>query len=176
MPLSTLDIAHVCKARLIDVEANWPCILNALDCAGIRTDLVEIAVSATVAVETAHLFRPIDEFGGEAYWTRMYEHRKDLGNIMPGDGALFHGRGYIQITGRANYRDYGLEEAPEVALQPDRAADILADYFRDRGVAKAANRSDWRDVRRRVNGGFNGWEEFKRCVEELLPTIMEVAH
>ena len=31
----------------------------------------------------------------------------DLGNTQPGDGARFVGRGYLMITGRANYQIYG---------------------------------------------------------------------
>ena len=48
-------------------------------------------------------FRTTEEFAsGEAY-----EGRDDLGTNQPGDGVRFKGRGLLQLTGRANYKNFG---------------------------------------------------------------------
>ena len=187
MPLKIEDIARVCRAKLSDVRVNWPLIVSALEDLGLRSDLVEVAAAATVAIETARTFRPINEFGGEAYFTKHYEGRADLGNCWSGDGARFHGRGYIQITGRANYRGYSnvaganLEDHPEQALEPAIAAKILASYFAKRDVSGSAARQEWLKVRAKVNGinratgKPNGLDEFMIYVNGLLETIHATA-
>ena len=87
---------------------------------------------ATVKHETADTFQPIRERGGEKYFQR-YEGRKDLGNVYQGDGVKFHGRGYVQITGRTNYerasRVVGVDllSDPDRAMQPKIAVKILFD-------------------------------------------------
>jgi hypothetical protein len=125
-------------------------------------------------------FAPINEFGGAAYFKRMYEGREDLGNVRQGDGVRYHGRGYIQLTGRANYRTYGeklgvpLEKKPDLALRPDIAAKVLAAYVADHGIAKLAADENWEGVRRAVNGGLNGWDRFSSLVQGLQQAVQTV--
>jgi hypothetical protein len=93
---------------------------------------------ATAYHETAHTMQPITEYGGPMYFFRMYDPygqrpkvAKRLGNSQRGDGERYCGRGYVQLTGRANYRRAGqklgvdLEAHPELALNPAIAARIL---------------------------------------------------
>lgn len=167
-------IAMPCALK--DARTFLPRVLDAFCKQNALTPNVLIAALATISVETGG-FCPISEYGGRDYFTEMYEGREDLGNIYPGDGALFHGRGFIQITGRANYRHYGkkldlpIEQEPNLALTPNAAAEILALYFCDRGVNEAANSGDWERVRRLVNGGLNGWDHFYDAIVRLQKVL-----
>jgi hypothetical protein len=106
---------------------------------------------------------PIREKGGASYFKR-YEGRNDLGNTSPGDGIKFHGRGYVQLTGKANYvrasKKLGVDFVadPDRVMEPKHAATImfagmmegwftgkkLGDYFRD-------GNTDWKNARRIIN-------------------------
>jgi predicted chitinase len=63
---------------------------------------------------------------------------KGLGNTQPGDGGKFIGRGYIQLTGRANYTRYGnmigqdLVNNPKLLSDPAIAAEVSVKYMLDR--------------------------------------------
>lgn len=104
----------------------------------------------TAYLETAHQMIPVreaywlSESAANAYFRRMYDIQgqrpnkaKELGNLNPGDGARYAGRGYPQLTGKNNYLKAGtalgvdLVGHPELALEPGVAAQIMV-----RGMAE----------------------------------------
>ncbi|MEL7495866.1 MAG: DUF4231 domain-containing protein [Cyanobacteria bacterium J06554_11] len=170
------EVADILQCPLSDCETYLPGILDALAAYAILDKQVLIGLLATVRIETGGL-KPVHEWGGESYWSR-YEGRQDLGNVNAGDGIKYHGRGYIQLTGRSNYRTYGkklnvdLENNPDLAMDPKVSAQVLACYFKERGVATAARAGDWRRVRKLVNGGYHGWETFSKYIERAKARIV----
>ena len=93
---------------------------------------------ATAWHETGHTMQPIREYGGPRYYFRMYDPQGERpalaranGNTFPGDGVLFCGRGYVQLTWRSNYArfakllGYPLEGNPDLAMRADIAALIM---------------------------------------------------
>ena len=153
------------------VRIALPKIIKALGDQGILSDDVLIGVIATVVTECS--FKPIEEIGNDAYFSK-YDGRKDLGNIHPGDGLRFKGRGFIQLTGRHNYEYYGralgfdLVGHPELALQYGVGSEVLALYFKERHIDKLCEKHEWQLVRKAVNGGLNGYDRFIKCVNALL--------
>ncbi|MCB9945504.1 MAG: peptidoglycan-binding protein [Geminicoccaceae bacterium] len=105
----------------------------------------------------------------------LYDHRCDLGNLGAPDGWRFRGRGFVQLTGRANYRRVGrliglgdrLEEDPDMAAEGETAGQILGAFLatRERAIREALMERDLRRARRLVNGGAHGLERFIDCFE-----------
>lgn len=135
-------------------------------------------VLATAYHEVRGTMQPINEDGGDAYFKRMYDiegarpdKARELGNLTPGDGVRYHGRGYPQVTGRNNYKRLGealglpLEEQPDLLLRADVAATVtlygmtkgtftgkaLDDYIKPVGDG-ALLRPMFVDARRIING------------------------
>jgi putative chitinase len=101
--------------------------------AGTSTDRRQLAYClATFKWETAHTMEPIDEHGGDAYFNKRYgpgtKVGKMLGNTQAGDGARFHGRGYVQLTGRTNYTKAKTLTKKDCLTNPDLAKDPALAY------------------------------------------------
>lgn len=130
--------------------------------------------------ETAFTMQPVRERGGKTYFFRMYDpdsplpSRARLARSMgarAGDGVVFYGRGFVQLTWRANYakmgRTFGVDltssatQADE-ALRPDLAARIMFKGMQDGSFTGRkfsdffdADTDDWRNARRIINGTDN---------------------
>lgn len=119
---------------------------------------------ATIAVESCELLYTEEIASGSAY-----EGRKDLGNTKPGMGKMYKGRGLIQITGFYNYRDYSetvnydfystLSKAQGLA-KTGNAVRSACWFWQKAGVSALALADNPQKVRRRVNGGLNGYAQF----------------
>ena len=112
-------------------------------------------------------FRYMEEIASGA----AYEGRKDLGNVMSGDGVKFKGRGPIQLTGRANYRKYGqqlgidFENNPEIVALPSVGLLVACKFWSDNGLNELADKDDVVSITKRINGGTNGLADRKVKLE-----------
>ena len=126
---------------------------------------------AQMAHETGN-FKYSKEIWGPTETQKGYEGRSDLGNTQPGDGKRFMGRGYIQITGRYNYNKFGkmigkdLVNNPELAEDPNIAAQVSLAYWKDRKISGPARRGDTLRVTKLINGGTRGLEDRIRYYEK----------
>jgi hypothetical protein len=154
-----------------NIAANLPFVLDGLRAKGLADLEMGLMALATIRAETEG-FVPISE-GRSQFNTRVtpfdrYEGRQDLGNTQPGDGPRFKGRGYVQLTGRANYRTIGemigrdLVGNPELANDPATAGLILAQFLKtkEQTIRAALRNDDLRKARKAVNGGSHGLDRF----------------
>jgi putative chitinase len=132
-----------------------------LNSAASACELTTLEGKALFVAQVAHecdRFRTLVEYADGS----AYNGRGDLGNTQPGDGPRYKGRGFIQITGRANYRDAGaalglpLLDSPQLAEDPQNAARILTWYWTTRKITPPADAGRLSEVTQIINGGQNG--------------------
>jgi putative chitinase len=188
IPDITVEIATrmLPSAPRANVERNLPLVLNALVASGLADKAMILVSLATIRAETGS-FLTISE--GQSHFNTspgghpfdLYDSRADLGNQGPPDGELFKGRGFIQLTGRANYALHGnaigmghqLVTNPDLANHPDIAARLLASFLKtnEQKIRAALAVDDLRKARRLVNGGSNGLDAFEAAYRTGLPLV-----
>lgn len=95
----------------------------------------------------------------------VYANRNGNGPPESGDGFRYRGRGFIQLTGRANYREFGrllgadLEGNPDLAAEPSVAFRVAAAFFKSRGCNELADQQAITVMTKRINGGTVGINE-----------------
>jgi predicted chitinase len=124
---------------------------------------------AQCAHETAN-FSSLKELGGKLDF-KKYDPKhnprkaKMLGNKQVGDGAKYHGRGYIQLTGRDNYKRAGqalglpLEAQPELVERPEVAAKVAVWFWQNQVAPKVNNFNDTAQVTKPINSGLKGLDD-----------------
>jgi predicted chitinase len=144
--------------------------------------LIQVAQAAGIAgvelkqflAQTAHEtmdFKYMSELGSDRYIARMYDIRHNpkkaraLGNVKPGDGVRYKGRGYIQLTGRYNYRRAGqalglpLEQKPELVERPDVAAKVAVWFWKQRVQPRVSDYTDTASSTKPINPGLKGLDD-----------------
>jgi len=189
--MNTLDITQLQKA--VGVKADGILGRNTLTAVFQKLGAnparaTELALAANVHLETysiktqlrfCHFFAQLaHESGNFRYMEEIasgaaYEGRKDLGNVNKGDGVRYKGRGPIQLTGRANYRKYGqqlgidFENNPDIVAIPSVGLMVACKFWSDNGLNALADQDDLRAITRRINGGYNGFEDRKAHLVKL---------
>ena len=191
IPVSTVSRMFP-ATPLAPIKRHLPVIVAELVRAELRDKPMALMALATIRAETES-FEPIHE-GRSRFNTSpaghsfdLYDSRQDLGNRGPRDGETFRGRGFIQLTGRANYTRYSqklglgerLVEEPDLANDPEIAARLLAQFLKDREIEikRSLLEDDLRAARRFVNGGSHGLDRFSsayRIGQELLPNDLRL--
>jgi putative chitinase len=127
---------------------------------------------ATAHHETDRKMQPIKEYGGPAYFKKMYDVTgnrpslaKSMGNTQPGDGARYFGRGFVQLTWKSNYKRAGDKIGVDLVAHPDRAlelgaateimfAGMIEGWFTGKKLSQYFNATteNWVNARRIING------------------------
>jgi hypothetical protein len=167
-----------------NIQANLPFVAQGLRTCDLDDRDMLLMALGTIRAETAS-FRPIPE-GQSKYNTApggapfaLYDGREDLGNTEPGDGARYKGRGYVQLTGRANYTRIGKQIGVDLEGDPDLACDgataglILAQFLKNHEakIRTALAEHDLKTARRLVNGGSLGLDDFSEAYNTGVKTL-----
>lgn len=151
------------KQHVDMIDDNLPGLMERFE---INTPL-RIAHFLAQCAHESDSFNALEEYASG----RAYEGRADLGNVRPGDGVKFKGRGLIMVTGRANYRAFtawmrtAITGAPDFEAQPELLDDkewaswSAIWYWTVKRINVVADRDDLRAVTKIVNGGYNGYAD-----------------
>lgn len=118
------------------------------------------------------------EIWGPTAAQRDYEGRISLGNNELGDGFKFRGRGWIQLTGRKNYKlastEFGIDliANPDLAAQYPLVAMIPGWYWFRNNLNYFADLNDLQTITHKINGGYNGLEDRKAWYLKVSSVIL----
>jgi putative chitinase len=178
----TLDMLERIEGKRFDVPqiANARSVLAALGVYGFDLGLNEPHRMAQYLAQIGHEsggFRYDREVWGPTKSQKRYDIRTDLGNSpeRDGDGKKYRGHTGIQITGKANTRNFRdwcrktiSADAPDFVASPELMNTDPWEglgplwYWDTNGLNRFADRGDVKTITKRINGGYNGFNDRKR--------------
>jgi putative chitinase len=168
--MTPAEFAQATGATTPRVTEHMHHIEHAMAVYDINTPARQAAFLSQIGHESGGL-KWIKEIWGPTDTQRRYEMRTDLGNNRPGDGFLYRGRGWIQLTGRDNYRRASqrlrerFPDCPDFEADPDAvatarwAALTAAEFWHNAGLNALADQGRYETITRRINGGLNGYAD-----------------
>lgn len=110
----------------------------------------------------------------EAIANKVYGNRMGNGDEDSGDGYKYRGRGYLQLTGKDNYRlcgtemDIDLINSPDLLGNAQYAMESALWFFKRNSLI---NNLDIEKVTKRINGGLNGLAEREKLFNEYKKVL-----
>ena len=162
------------KEPTITTLSNNPQIESLLHKAAVAAGIVGTELAQFMAQtkhESWNFSRLKEKSVGQGYFAKKYDRQyapktaKILGNKNIGDGEKYHGRGFIQLTGRDNYRiasqalGIDLLNHPDLAERPDVAAKIAIWYWQTRVKPYINNFNDTKAVTQKINPALRGLQD-----------------
>ena len=100
-----------------------------------------------------------------------------MGNTEDGDGALYIGRGCIQLTGKTSYTLAGdalnvdFLHSPDLVAVPKYAALTAGWFWNKRGLNKEADAKDYEGMTKKINGGLIGLDDRVAMIQTALNVL-----
>jgi putative chitinase len=165
----------------------------------------ELAAFMSQCAHESDNFHTLEEYGNTERFMRKYDitqnpaKAKELGNLEPGDGARFKGRGFMQITGRYNYREaskwvnnllaqlnipqrINFEQNPELVASPTAGALASLWYWETVSKHKVKNFNNTKQVSKTINPGLKGEKNREQKAKDwqvalnVKPNVPKVPH
>lgn len=145
---------------------------------GIKNPTELAALLAQAQHETGD-FTSLEERGSLGYFKKMYDPRgnpsraKRLGNTEKDDGYRYRGRGYLQITGRENYRRAGqalgpnFEQDPDLLADPRWAAEAAVWFWLERVRPRVRDFANVAQVTKPINPALRGLEDRQDAFDDF---------
>jgi putative chitinase len=111
----------------------------------------------------------------EKIGNRVYANRMGNSDEASGEGYKFRGLGFIQLTGKDNFKNFSNDTGIDILTDPDSFRSDLSIciktavwFWNKNNLNKYADSGDFVGLTKRINGGTIGLEERQRNYNKLM--------